>query len=619
MQLYDFGNYARANVDLVYNSGNIQDLTAQPAGTMIDGIVVQDNDRILVINDQDPERTNRIFRVYGIENANAISLSIETDGQNRFGQPVAGETVFVNSGVEYGNAYYYYNDTTWIIGQEKSSYNQSPLYYLYDDNGIALDDVVEYPGSTFYGSTMFQYDISSTATIDPILGLPIVLDSFGAPEFTNTLETITYTYLSNYLTTNINGYYFAYSYSLDEYRNHWHKSPVDSKQNILDQFVIGFQTATTPSFTLKAASSGYNIPGFNSGGHSGSGVGDQIVNVDLASGIIDGIISWTIGDQLLLKDQVDGSQNGIYEYVGGTNSNATLIRPAWFDLTSQVIFDMSVTITQGTINANKSFVMIQTETLDWEFTPMIWTIQTATYGLQRVYDLSQAPKSVADYNVNTVSTINVPNFTSNVVGDAHKDTFTGIDLVNTFDSTISYYFGTTILVTNQTEAYQNGLYVFSGGTIADATLTRANYYDENSQIKNGDTFLVIDGIYLNYMFEFQQSLTLDWTTVPLIFNKVPKPQDNVIVELNGTILVNNQDFEIITGNVLNLSLTLPINKDDLLQVWTYFPNVPIANYSGFYQIPLNLESNANNAFVTTARFDDLLPHFASVIQNQLVL
>ena len=616
MQLYDFGNYARANVDLVYNLGNIQNLTAQPGGTTVDGIVVQDNDRILVINDQDPERTNRIFRVYGIGNANAISLSIETDGQNRFGQPVEGETVYVNSGSEYGGSYYYYNGTTWVIGQEKTTYNQFPLYYLYDDNGIALDDQIEYPSSTFSGSTLFQYDLSNTAAIDPILGLPVVLDGFGAPEFTNTLENITYTYLSDFLTTNISGYYFAYSYGESEYLNHWHKSPTDSKQYILDQFIIGNQQNTAPSFTLKAATAGINIAGFVFGGGL-DGVGDQLTNVDLSSGIIDGILDWSIGDQVLVKDQFNGAQNGIYEYVSGQPNYATLIRPAWFDKTSQVMFDMSVAITQGTINANSNFVMIQSEPLDWEFIPMLWSIQTSAYGLQRIYDLSQSPLSVAKYNVNTISTNNVPNFIAGTGPDGIGDAFVGINLDNTFDNTISYYYGTTILIMNQTLGYQNGLYVFSSGSVDDATLTRADYYDETSQIINGDTFLVVSGQYLNYMYEYQQTETLDWSTVPLIFNKVPKPQDNVIVELNGATLINNQDFTIITGNVLNLSLTLSINTDDLLQVWTYSTTGPVPNYTGFYEIPLNLESNANNAYVTTARFDDLLPHFSTIIQNQL--
>ena len=593
MQLYNFGNYSRANVDLVYSSGNIQSLTGLPAGTLIDGVAVQDNDRILVINDQDPERTNRIFLVYGIGNANAISLAIETDGQNKFGQPVIGESVNVNSGTQYGGETLYYNGTAWVQGQHKSSYNQAPLFYLYDSNGVKLDDIVEYPNSTFAGSTMFQYDTSPLASLDPVLGLNVVVDSFGTPEFTNTLETQIYTYLSNFLTTNIPGYYFAYSYGLNEFINHWHKAPFDSKQNILDQFIIGNQQNIAPSFTVKAATSGINIPGFISGGVLGTGIGDQIFNVNLASGIIDGVTTWAIGDQVLLTNQDNGSQNGIYEYVSGTTEFATLIRPASFDTSSEIIYDMAVAVKQGTVNSNKSFIMIQTETLDWSLIPMLWSVQTTAHGLQRVYDLSQVPESVADYLIATVSTNNVPGYSSGVI--------TGINLANTFDSTISYYYGLRILLKDQTNSAQNGVYVYTAGSASDATLS-----EEPSYIV-GSTFLVTSGTFLNYMYELQVSNS---------FIKVPKPEDNIQVQLNGTPLVNYRDFEVVTDNVLILSLTLPINLDDLLQIWTYSPNGPVANYTGFYEIPLNLESNANNAYVTTARYDDLTTQFSSIISNQ---
>ena len=614
MQLYNFGSYARQNVNLVYSLGNIQSLTGQPAGTEVDGVRLVDNDRILVINDQDPERSNRIFKVYGISNANAISLSIESDGESKFGDPVVGETVYVTSGNVYGGETLYYNGTTWIEGQQKKLYNQAPLYQLYDDNGISLNDPVEYPHSSFAGSTLFQYDTSTAYPVDPILGLNVVTDSFGAPEFTNTLETQVYTYLSNFLTTNINGYYFI---SLNgQFLNHWHKAPYDSKQYMLDQFIVGPQTNIAPSFTVKAATSGNNIPGFNVG-VGPNGIGDQIVGVNLASGIIDSITSWSIGDQILIKDQTNASQNGIYEYVGVLETYATLIRPATFDKTSQVPFDTVVAVQQGGTNANLNFVMIQTETLDWEYIPMIWTVQTQSYGLQRTYSLSQIPALVAEYEVDTISTLNVPGFIPGPGPFGVGDSISGINLPNTFDSSISYYYGITILLKDQTLGFQNGIYVFSSGTPSNATITRAGNYNKAPEVANGNTVLVVSGKYINYLYQLQQPSVINWLSTPLIFNKIPKPEDNFIVELNGTILVNNHDFDIISGNVLNLSLTLDIKQDDLLQVWTYSTSGPVANASGFYEIPLNLEANANNDYVTTARFDDLRTHFATIIQNQL--
>jgi hypothetical protein len=613
IQLYNYGNYSRQDVDLVYDSGNIQNLTGQMSGTKLDGIEILDNFRILVINDQDPERTNRIFKVYGLENSNTISLEIETDGQNDFGQPVFGETVFVKSGNTYGGKNYYYDGNEWIESQEKTSYNQAPLYQLYDDKGIELDDSIEYPGSSFFGSTLFQYNVSSTAIKDTILGLHVVKDSFGSPEFVNTLEEQDQTYLSNFLTTNIPGYYFAKKDN--NFLNHWHKSPFDSKQFILDQFVVGQQSNIVPSFNVKAASSGTNISGFVAGSGP-DGIGDSFMNVDLTSGIIDQVMNWSIGDRLLLKDQFNGSQNGIYEYVSGASSNAILVRPATFDRTSQVIFDTVVMVSDGLLNANKNFVMIQTETLDWQLIPMIWAIQTQAYGLQRIYDLSQSPESLSKYTVDTVSTINVIGFLAGAGPDGTGDTIVGVDLSNTFDSDIDYYFGIRILIKDQTQGYQNGIYIYTSGSPSSATLTRATYYELSSQVSYGDTVIVSQGVSVNYLYQMQENQALDWSSVPMIWTKIPKPEENIIVTLNGQVLTDNVDFNLISGSVLNLSLTLNINQNDLLQVETYSSQNPIANYPGFYEIPLNLESNANNDYVTIAKFNDLRTHFSTVIQNQ---
>lgn len=613
MQLYNNGDYARPDVDLVYAGGDIQSLTGLPAGTKIDGVTLKDNFRILVINDQDPERTNRIFKVYGISNSNAISFAIETDGQNIFGQPVSGETAVVNAGLVYGNKNYHYNGSEWIESQEKTTYNQAPLYQLYDDKGIPLDDIVEYPSSTFFGSTLFQYNISNTALKDTILGLQVVKDSFGSPEFVNTLETQVYTYLSDFLTTNILGYYFVKKNL--EYANHWHKAPFDSKQYILDQFIVEEQTNITPSFIVKAASSGNNVSGFVAG-PGPEGFGDSIVGIDLTSGVIDEVMSWSFGDRLLLKDQFNGSQNGVYEYSSGLSNNATLIRPTVFDKSSQVIFDTVVEVKEGLSNANKNFVMIQTEELDWQFIPMIWTVQTEAFGLQRDYDLSQTPDSLAKYEVDTISTLNVLGFTAGPGPNGTGDTLVGVDLLNTFDSSIDYYLGIRILVKDQTLGFQNGIYIYSSGTPDNATVTRANYYDLSSQVENGDTVLVTKGTNINFLYQMQQPAVLDWATVPMIWNKIARPADNIIVKLNGIMLVKNQDFDLISGEVLNLSLTLNLKQDDLLQVETYSSKNPRANHTGFYEIPFNLESNANNDYVTVAKFNDLRTHFATIIENQ---
>lgn len=64
----------------------------------------------------------------------------------------------------------------------------------------------------------------------------------------------------------------------------------------------------------------------------------------------------TDNDRILVKDQSDGKQNGIYRVVtAGTGSDGTWIRALDADASDKVTSGMTTTITDGTLNINKTF------------------------------------------------------------------------------------------------------------------------------------------------------------------------------------------------------------------------------------------------------------------------
>ena len=97
------------------------------------------------------------------------------------------DKVTVKSGTANAGKEYYWNGYSWILSQSKTSYNQGPLYNLYDSDGVLIDDSVKYSSSTFTGNKLFGYKIGS-GTNDTVLGFPLSYDNFtsvGSINFQN--------------------------------------------------------------------------------------------------------------------------------------------------------------------------------------------------------------------------------------------------------------------------------------------------------------------------------------------------------------------------------------------------------------------------------------------------
>lgn len=208
-----------------------------------------------------------------IISVNILQANLQLDGTINFtpytawNTPVLeGDIVFITGDAPYDGALrgstWYYSFGIWSEAfSDKITTNQSPLFQLYDHNGVELNDPITYPSSTFGGSKIFSYKINTTpgATVDPVLNFPIVYTSLGQASdivFQNNLITTRYTYGSALIP--IDGYYYYKTVTDTTLFNNWNlyqpcpcdnitpPSPVNcletSKQRVIDKFVVGYGT-----------------------------------------------------------------------------------------------------------------------------------------------------------------------------------------------------------------------------------------------------------------------------------------------------------------------------------------------------------------------------------------
>ena len=86
--------------------------------------------------------------------------------------PVENQTVLVKLGNINQGKMYWYNGTTWLPGQLKTTVNQPPLFDIFDENNSSYGDASVYEGTTFLGTKLFSYKVG-TGTNDAELFFPL--------------------------------------------------------------------------------------------------------------------------------------------------------------------------------------------------------------------------------------------------------------------------------------------------------------------------------------------------------------------------------------------------------------------------------------------------------------
>lgn len=237
IQLYNHGVYNRGYVDLYLKTPKNQ--IHGTANTSFQGITLEDGMYILLHTGDGSADDNKIFEVSGISSVGMVILQTAVNGISTDGKPVIGEGVRVRSG-RYANQYYYFNGSEWVMGQQKDTINQSPLFELYDSEKNSLNNSLVYPSSSFKGSKIFDYktteDISTI--LDEDLNRRIITSGYGNYIFNNLISTETYTYVDYDSLKTINGFKFFKLNGEDTYLNNWYYSKDKTSQYIITEILV---------------------------------------------------------------------------------------------------------------------------------------------------------------------------------------------------------------------------------------------------------------------------------------------------------------------------------------------------------------------------------------------
>ena len=150
------------------------------------------------------------------------------------GNVLPNEQTFTFRGYNYQGEDFYFDGIDWILGQQKTTVNQPPLFDIFDSNGISFGDSSVYVGTSFAGNKLFAYGLGSGID-DTILGFPLrysSVDNIGDISFDVSLNSDTFDYVNGLtpITQKVNtGYVYNYSDLTTHVRQ------------------LGWQTAVAPS------------------------------------------------------------------------------------------------------------------------------------------------------------------------------------------------------------------------------------------------------------------------------------------------------------------------------------------------------------------------------------
>lgn len=191
IKLYNYGEFRRDDIDCIDTDiSDLNSIEQKPYITINGNTYSKENLpntklNVLFTSLSNQNENNIVYEIY-FDFAGLSVYEIKTDGSNISGIPADGEILLdKNTGNEY-----FYKNNIWNLAQKKTKLNQAPLFMLYDENGIELDDATTYPLSSFTGSKVFSYseDTTESSPRDVILDMYLNYNSDGNVLFENNLE-----------------------------------------------------------------------------------------------------------------------------------------------------------------------------------------------------------------------------------------------------------------------------------------------------------------------------------------------------------------------------------------------------------------------------------------------
>ena len=173
LKLFNFGTTANEDVNLIDDFTT--DAFSKIEGTLgynVDGVPLSEGQKIIFTADTDRLVKNNIYQVQFIDVKHLSSGSRQIQ-LVKVSEPKLYDVVLVKQGDANSGLMYWFDGTSWIKAQQKSSVNQPPLFDVVDENGASYGDITVYEGSTFKGTKLFSYKVSSTGTADSNLGFAL--------------------------------------------------------------------------------------------------------------------------------------------------------------------------------------------------------------------------------------------------------------------------------------------------------------------------------------------------------------------------------------------------------------------------------------------------------------
>lgn len=169
-------------------------------------------------------------------------------------EPELNECVLIKRGAKNRGLMYHFDGSSWKMSQTKTSTNLSPMFDVFDENGVSFSDSSTYPVSTFSGSKILSYKVGNSVK-DPELGFSLSylnIDNVGDILFEFTWDTEKFFYENNKKSTvkSVATGFYQFNDS-QEYGNCWVKTDRKYLQPIIETVTVEEQSLSVSIDAIK--------------------------------------------------------------------------------------------------------------------------------------------------------------------------------------------------------------------------------------------------------------------------------------------------------------------------------------------------------------------------------
>lgn len=365
LQLFNHGFVAKQSVDLVdtFTTDVFSTIEGQ-ANYNIDGVDLFEGARILFTKDTDTLVAGKIYTVKFISTQTSpiystSSAKITVDGvqvdqitgvsrqislvETEDTYPQVGECVYIKRGTSQKGNMFHFDGTSWLVSQRKTSVQQAPLFDCFNSDGVSFADTSVYPASTFTGSKLLSYIVSTSSVTDTELGFKLSylnIDNVGDIQFNFDFDNDTFTHQHNVVTDtvtiDVNTGFYKFTIDLIDSisKNGWTRIDNNYIQPIIDSIDVTASATAFPITTCmwpEATREKFIVYVNGKLKKTGWSVNANPINANLR--ILTFTTALTAGDTITLKVFTDATPDtGYYEVPMGLEKNPLNLDLATFTL-----------------------------------------------------------------------------------------------------------------------------------------------------------------------------------------------------------------------------------------------------------------------------------------------